>query len=39
MAAILLLVHLLPPTVKGRKTGKISATEVADHVVKFIKVN
>ncbi|XP_016116388.1 uncharacterized protein [Sinocyclocheilus grahami] len=38
VAAILLLVHLLPPTVKGRKTGKISATEAADHVVKFIKV-
>ncbi len=39
MAAILLLVHLLPPTVKLRKTGKISATEAADHVVMFIKVN
>ncbi|RXN17908.1 hypothetical protein ROHU_026512 [Labeo rohita] len=38
VAAILLLLHLLPPTVKGRKTGKISATEAADHVVKFMKV-
>ncbi|XDV16209.1 hypothetical protein PO909_016025 [Leuciscus waleckii] len=38
VAAILLLVHLLPPTIKGRKTGKISATEAADHVVKFMKV-
>ncbi|XP_051571183.1 uncharacterized protein LOC127450830 isoform X1 [Myxocyprinus asiaticus] len=38
VAAILLLVHLLPPTVKGRKTGKISATEAADRVVKFMKV-
>ncbi|XP_052394318.1 uncharacterized protein LOC127951447 [Carassius gibelio] len=38
VAAILLLIHLLPPTVKGRKTGKISATEAADHIVKFIKV-
>ncbi|XP_017281814.3 uncharacterized protein LOC108241867 [Kryptolebias marmoratus] len=38
MAAILLLVHLLPPTAKGRKHVKISATEAADHVVKFMKV-
>ncbi|KAK2907051.1 hypothetical protein Q8A67_006036 [Cirrhinus molitorella] len=37
VAAILLLLHLLPPTVKGRKTGKISATEAADHAVKFMK--
>ncbi|XP_077079065.1 uncharacterized protein LOC143732177 [Siphateles boraxobius] len=38
MAAILLLVHLLPPTIKGRKTGKISATEAVENVVKFMKV-
>ncbi|XP_051995024.1 uncharacterized protein LOC127652735 [Xyrauchen texanus] len=37
VAAILLLVHLLPPTVKGRKTWKISATEATDRVVKFMK--
>ncbi|KAL1266958.1 hypothetical protein QQF64_002633 [Cirrhinus molitorella] len=38
VAAILLLLHLFPLTRKGRKTGKISATEAADHVVKFMKV-
>lgn len=38
LAAILLLVHLLPPTAKGKKTGKISATEAADLVIKFMKV-
>ncbi|XP_014909452.1 uncharacterized protein LOC106960717 isoform X2 [Poecilia latipinna] len=38
VAAILLLVHLLPPTAKGRKHVKISATEAADRVVKFMKV-
>ncbi|CAL8332938.1 unnamed protein product [Arctogadus glacialis] len=38
LAAILLLVHLLPPTAKGKRHGKISATEAADHVVKFMKV-
>lgn len=37
-AVILLLVHLLPPTIKGRETGKFGATEAADHVVKFMKV-
>ncbi|XP_028456286.1 uncharacterized protein LOC114570240 [Perca flavescens] len=38
LAAILLLVHLLPPTAKGQRHGKISATEATDHVVKFMKV-
>lgn len=38
VAAILLLVHLLPPSNHQRKTGKIDATEAAGHVVKFIKV-
>ncbi|XP_043957709.1 uncharacterized protein LOC122822820 [Gambusia affinis] len=38
LAAILLLVHLLPPTVKGKKHVKVSAAEAADRVVKFMKV-
>ncbi|XP_058505767.1 uncharacterized protein LOC131472512 isoform X2 [Solea solea] len=38
VAAILLLVHLLPPTAKGKRHGKISASEAADHVIKFMKV-
>ncbi|XP_043959661.1 uncharacterized protein LOC122823761 [Gambusia affinis] len=38
LVAILLLVHLLPPTAKGKKHVKIRATEAADHVVKFMKV-
>ncbi|XP_014844939.1 PREDICTED: uncharacterized protein LOC106919223 isoform X2 [Poecilia mexicana] len=38
VAAILLLVHLLPPTAKGKKHVKIGATEAADRVVKFMKV-
>ncbi|CAL9702426.1 unnamed protein product [Knipowitschia caucasica] len=38
LAAILLLVHLLPPTKKGKKFGRISATDATDHVVKFMKV-
>ncbi|KAM4597229.1 uncharacterized protein V3H82_023060 [Fundulus diaphanus] len=37
LAAILLLVHLLPPTAKGKRQGKISAPEAADRVVKFMK--
>ncbi|KAK0136978.1 hypothetical protein N1851_026844 [Merluccius polli] len=37
LAAILL--HLLPPTAKGKKTSvKISVTEAADRVIKFMKV-
>uniref|UniRef100_A0AAV2JTM4 Uncharacterized protein n=1 Tax=Knipowitschia caucasica TaxID=637954 RepID=A0AAV2JTM4_KNICA len=39
LAAILLLVHLLPPTKKGKKFGRISATDATDHVVKFMKVS
>lgn len=38
LAAILLLVHFLPPTTKGQRHGKISATETTDHVVKFMKL-
>lgn len=38
MAAILLLVQLLPPTVKTRKIGKVSTAQAADRVVKFMKV-
>lgn len=38
LAAILLLLHLLPPTVKGKVHGKISAADAADHVIKFMKV-
>ncbi|KAL2086018.1 hypothetical protein ACEWY4_017077 [Coilia grayii] len=37
LAAILLLLHLLPPTAKGKMHGKISAANAADHVVKFMK--
>ncbi|KAG7459331.1 hypothetical protein MATL_G00209520 [Megalops atlanticus] len=37
LAAILLLVHLLPPTTKGKRHGKFSASEAADHVFKFMK--
>ncbi|XP_013855814.1 uncharacterized protein LOC106511603 [Austrofundulus limnaeus] len=38
LAAILLLVHLLPPTAKGKRQGKISTTDAADHLFKFMKV-
>ncbi|XP_077417648.1 uncharacterized protein LOC144048988 [Vanacampus margaritifer] len=38
LAAILLLVHLLPPTAKGKRHGKISASEAAEHLLKFMKV-
>ena len=38
LAALLLLVHLLPPTAKGKKMGKVSARDAADHVMKFVKV-
>lgn len=38
MAAILLLLHLLPPTVKGKKGGKMSASEAASRLIKFMKV-
>lgn len=37
VAAVLMLVQLLPPTVKKRKTGKVSTAEAADRVVKFMK--
>lgn len=39
ISAILVLVHLLPPSPHGRKRpGKLSAREASDHLVKFIKV-
>lgn len=38
LATILLLLHLLPPTSKGKKHKKISASEAGDHLVKFLKV-
>ncbi|CAL8300304.1 unnamed protein product [Merluccius merluccius] len=38
MTAILLLLHLLPPTVKGKKGGKMSASEAARRLIKFMKV-
>lgn len=38
LAATLLLVHLLPPTVKGKGHGKMSASEAADHITKLMKV-
>lgn len=38
VAAVLMLVQLLPPTVKTRKTGKVSTAEASDRVVKFMKV-
>ncbi|XP_057203157.1 uncharacterized protein LOC130562266 isoform X2 [Triplophysa rosa] len=38
VAAILLLVQLLPPTVKTRKIGKVSTAQAAGRVVKFLKV-
>lgn len=38
LAALLLLVHLLPPTAKGKKMGKVSARDAADHMIKFVKV-
>ncbi|KAL6467115.1 hypothetical protein MHYP_G00249190 [Metynnis hypsauchen] len=38
MAAILLLLHLLPPTVKGKKGGKMSASEATRRLIEFMKV-
>ncbi|KAL1023833.1 hypothetical protein UPYG_G00046910 [Umbra pygmaea] len=38
LASILLLLHLLPPTSKGPKTGKIPTSQAADHLVKFLTV-
>ncbi|XP_039458189.1 uncharacterized protein LOC120434349 [Oreochromis aureus] len=38
MAALLLLLHLLPPTSKGHtKTAKISSAQAANHLVRFVK--
>ncbi|KAL7830727.1 hypothetical protein SRHO_G00318540 [Serrasalmus rhombeus] len=39
LACILLLFHLLPPTSKGKKMGKISASEAEDRLVKFMRKN
>lgn len=39
MSAILLLLHLLPPSAKGRKRpGKMSASQAVDHLIRFLKV-
>ncbi|CAL8281712.1 unnamed protein product [Gadus morhua 'NCC'] len=38
VAAICLLLHLLPPTSKGKKSAKISATDATVRLVKFLKV-
>ncbi|CAI5662795.1 unnamed protein product [Oreochromis niloticus] len=38
MAALLLLLHLLPPTSKGhKKPAKISSAQAANHLVRFVK--
>ncbi|KAL3983373.1 beta-galactosidase [Sarotherodon galilaeus] len=38
MAALLLLLHFLPPTSKGhKKTAKISSAQAANHLVRFVK--
>ncbi|XP_072559112.1 uncharacterized protein [Paramormyrops kingsleyae] len=38
MSAILLLLHLLPPSAQGRKRpGKMSASQAVDHVIRFLK--
>ncbi|XP_041660828.1 uncharacterized protein LOC121521139 [Cheilinus undulatus] len=38
ISAILLLLHLLPPTSRGRKkTAKISSAQAANHLVRFVK--
>ncbi|KAG9261779.1 hypothetical protein AMEX_G430 [Astyanax mexicanus] len=37
MSAILLLLHLLPPTARGqKKTAKISSAQAANHLVRYI---
>lgn len=39
MSAILLLLHLLPPSAQGRKRpGKMSASQAVDHLIRFLKV-
>ena len=39
MSAILLLLHLLPPSAQGRKRpGKMSAAQAVDHLIRFLKV-
>ncbi|CAL8263883.1 unnamed protein product [Merluccius merluccius] len=38
VAAIFLLLHLLPPTSKGKNSAKISTTDAAGRLVKFLKV-
>lgn len=40
MAAILLLLHLLPPAAQGRKKpGQMSACQGVDQLIKFQKVS
>lgn len=38
VSAVLLLLNLLPPISKGRKSSKISTSNAADHLMKFMKV-
>ncbi|XP_043960385.1 uncharacterized protein LOC122824168 [Gambusia affinis] len=39
MSAILLLLHLLPPSAQGRKRpSKMSASQAVDHLIRFLKV-
>ncbi|XP_058867913.1 uncharacterized protein LOC131696855 isoform X2 [Acipenser ruthenus] len=38
LAAILLLLHLLPPTSKDKRAAKIAVSQAADHLVKYMKV-
>lgn len=39
MSAILLLLHLLPPSAQGRKRpGKLSAYQAVDQLIRFQKV-
>lgn len=38
LAATLLLVHLLPPTAKGKRHRKMNAPDAADHIIKLMKV-
>ncbi|KAK7899253.1 hypothetical protein WMY93_020106 [Mugilogobius chulae] len=39
MSSVLLLVHMLPPTPKGyKRSGRISSTQAADHLVKYLQI-
>ncbi|KAK1890988.1 Co-chaperone protein HscB like [Dissostichus eleginoides] len=40
ISALLLLLHLLPPTPRGhKKTAKISSAQAANHLVRFLKLD